>query len=235
MKKLLFTLLICLSFTINSAFAGCDKGFIKVSSTVEDEIAPNFATFNIQIITTNKNKKVAVSENSQISEELINIIKEKLYKNEDIKTTSYALSPVYVYDKNTNKQKLDNYKVINRLQVSIVELSRIGDLMDLAIKNGATNVDGLNFSIKSDDNQYYYELLKKACELNLKKADFVAKSMGEKLGKTKKIEIIYEPTNYLRQSFMKTMSSENTTDNSINIETGSVKVNATINSEFYLK
>jgi uncharacterized protein YggE len=78
------------------------------------------------------------------------------------------------------------------LKLIIRNINKVGEIIDLAVENGANFVDGFNFQI-SDPDRYYNIALTNALKDAVKKAEVMQRSTRIILNKTP-INITEEPT-----------------------------------------
>ncbi len=63
-----------------------------------------------------------------------------------IRTTAYELHPEFDYA--NNRQTLRGYVARNSIEVRVDEITRIGDVLGVAVGSGATSVGGLRFDLR---------------------------------------------------------------------------------------
>ncbi len=70
---------------------------------------------------------------------------------EDIQTAGISLSPHYDYDQENRRQIFLGYQVSNRLQATLRDIARVGEVLDALAAVGATDLSGPNWSIGDPD------------------------------------------------------------------------------------
>ncbi|GBD34488.1 26 kDa periplasmic immunogenic protein [bacterium HR35] len=155
------------------------------------EIAvPNIAEIRIGVITEGSDLKTLQQENSDKMNKIINFLKAQGINEKDIKTENYSITPKYDYT--LSPYKIVGYTISQNLVVKIRDLSKIGEILEGAVKNGANNVSGPNFTI--DEPKVYLEKARERAILDAKeKADKIAKTAGFKLGKIISINELSTP------------------------------------------
>jgi uncharacterized protein len=95
-----------------------------------------------------------------------------------LQTTGINLNPIYSY--NNNVQKINGYTATNTVSFR-VSAERAGNIMDEAVKAGATRIDNISF-VASDDaiSQAQQQALRKATQEAQKQADVVLNALGLK-------------------------------------------------------
>lgn len=62
-----------------------------------------------------------------------------------LQTTGIELNPVYTYPSNGGKPQLNGYAATNSISFRVMT-TRAGAILDAAVRNGASKIDGINFS-----------------------------------------------------------------------------------------
>ena len=240
MKKLFTVFAVLLAFCAVPVLAK-EQGFISVSSDVTREVQPNFAQFNVTVEKFNVNQAKAIQENNEAMNKIIAALKKKIGENNKnaLNTTAFSVSPQYTYK--DGKQRFDTYAARATLKVNVENLSQISELIETAIINGATTVNGLSFSLKSS-NSYCDEILKQANVENLKKANAVASTLNKKVSGIKYINAsCSQQTYYASASTNKMLMSARAEGvsfdaaNSVPVEKDMIKIYANVSAEFWVK
>jgi len=157
------------------------KRTINVSGQGTVNAVPDIAYVTIGVITENENAKVAQQDNAEEMSKVVNAILGAGISEDDIKTTNYNISPKYNYIKETGTSVIAGYSVTNQIQVTVRDVAKVGDIIDLAASNGANMSSNISFSV-SDYEKYYNEALKVAVENGKKRAETIANTIGITLG-----------------------------------------------------
>jgi len=116
---------------------------------------------------------------------IIAAVKSLGIEEKDIKTSGYALNPVYNWTENRG-QELSGYEVSQNVSLKIRDLDKIGDVIAKTTEQGANQIGNISFTI--DDE---YELKNQARELAIEKAKekamMIAEQSGMKLGEVKSV------------------------------------------------
>lgn len=137
-------------------------------------VKPDIATVSIGFTNEGKQLEMVQQENAKISQQIINSIKSMGISSKDIQTQSYNVNVEYDYVE--GKQVFRGYRVTNILSITIREFTKVGAVIDSAVKAGANIVNDINFLVSSSDK--YYE---KALRISLENAQRKAFAMAEKL------------------------------------------------------
>jgi uncharacterized protein YggE len=65
-------------------------------------------------------------------------------KEDDIKTSSYSISPNYIYDQGKSS-RLDGYNVYSAVSVTVRDMNKAGQIIDEVGKAGANQINGISF------------------------------------------------------------------------------------------
>ena len=219
MKKLLVLTLITGIFASTvavsqAAIQGSERGYISVSTNANTEVAPDVAeiSFAVQTFDT-KSMQKATQLNKEASDKVLSVLGSMLDpKNGDfIKTSDFSAQPIYTYS--GSKRNFDKYEVSNRVIVHTKSLDKVGEMIDKAIAAGATNVDNLNFSISTYDNQ-----------------------CNELLGIATKKASTRSPRFYMAKNMLADAVAESSAaGTSTSISGGVIKINANVNASFFVK
>jgi len=141
-------------------------------------VKPDQAKLTIGVVTENPQVQIAQQENAMISKRVIEALKQIGIEENAIKTSIYSVQPRYDYV--DGRSILKGYEVEHQLEVTVKDLSKVGTVYDVAIKNGANRSGGVQFSVTNPD-AYYREALKRAVHNAREKAEGMAQTIGATL------------------------------------------------------
>lgn len=128
---------------------------------------------------TDKDVAKAQTENKRVMDQIFTELKKMNVDAKDLQS-NYSIYPDYNYTQDKGQQ-LNGYRVSNSLTIKIRDLSKISDVLSLAGKYGATEVNGLNFTI--DDPENLKSQARDKALLDAKtKAEHLANVLGLRLG-----------------------------------------------------
>ena len=154
------------------------RNSIVVSETGEVYASPDLAVISFTVIKEAKTVTDAMNENSATMNNVISAVKEQGIEDKDVKTTSFNIRPRYEYSEGTyGKRTLVGYEVIQKLQVKIRDLGKIGTIIEKATNSGANEISDLQMTIDNQD-----ELKKQAREQAIAKAKVKAEELTSQLG-----------------------------------------------------
>ena len=241
MKKFLLMLGLAL-FVGSSVYAPVrasvnrDMGYISINATESREVVPNVVTISFGVETTDVDSKRAVERNNQISTNVINAIKTELISDKKaiVQTKNFNIRPNY---KNNDYEDriIKNYTVVNTIQVKTCDVSKISGVIDVAVKNKVSNVDSINFSL-SDDDVLANDLVNKAVIKAKTQAKNVALATNQKIIGVKSLRVnVYQNTSSNGRLYKASSVDSVGSSMSTPIETGKIKMNASVDAEFYVK
>lgn len=147
-------------------------------------------TFSVE--TENADVKVAQADNAAKMTKVINALVAYGIPEDALKTTGYNINTVY--DESTGSSilnpKVKTYQVTNTLTVTLHDVSKTGEVIDLAVANGVNQADSIQFML-SDAQALALrsEALKKAVANARADADSVASAMNATITGTGTVDI----------------------------------------------
>lgn len=235
MKKmismLLAVLLVCALCV--PALADSEKTTVKVTGNATVTLAADTAVLQIGAETKDLSVEVAQSKNSVIINDVIAALKAAGIDEKDMVTSNFNVYSTYDYTwvDGENKQIGPYYQVNNMLNITIRDLTQIGEIIDAASKAGSNVMYGLTFSA-SQENEAYQKALKRAVEDAMAKAQVVAEATGKTLGNLLEVDAS-QGYNYYGISNTYGMAKEAL--DRTTIVAGDVSVSASVIMEYEMK
>lgn len=173
----LLAMLLCLGMSsVAMAAPGPGPAVISVSGQGRADVAPDMAVVNIGIVTTGKTAQLAQAENAKIASDVTAALGQLGIFSKDIQT-HYTMSPVY---EKGDYRKAAGYRASNTVTVTVNDVAKTGQVIDTALKSGATDVNGLSFGLK-DARSVRNTALQMAVQDARSKADAIAAALGVKI------------------------------------------------------
>lgn len=157
-----------------------EPGILTVSGQGLVSMQPDTAHIRFGTLTQADTARQAQQDNTAIMSKVLNALKQAGVTEEQMKTTDFALEPVWDYSKTGETgqtPRLVAYRVTNTVQVRTQNLDSIGHLIDVATRSGANNVNRLWFSVAADD-EARLEALEKAYQDAFAKAQRLTQAAG---------------------------------------------------------
>jgi len=153
---------------------------ITVSGEGRVVVKPDIAELKVSVVSEDKTVNRVIDDNNNKMNAIIKKLKEAGMHEDDIKTSSYYLSPRYDYPERQAPQ-ISGYRLEQTLELKIRDLDLVDDVIDAATNLGANNVYGLNFTL-DDDTEVMNEAREKAFDAAKEKAERMTKAAGVSLG-----------------------------------------------------
>ncbi len=165
---------------------------ISITGSGKAVLTPDIAYIYLGVNTQATDAKKAVSDNNTESAAVVNALKSAGIASKDIQTTNFSIMPQQQYDKDGNLTGI-LYVVDNTVYVTVRDLSKIGDLLDAAVKAGANNVNSISFDV-ADRAAALSQARKAAMDDAKNQASELAQAAGVTLGDVQSISINSNPT-----------------------------------------
>jgi hypothetical protein len=154
---------------------------IEVSGVGQVEAAPDKAIVRLGVQTEAETAGAALTENSENMTAVISATVEMGIEEADIQTQGLSLQPVYERTPNTETPELTGYRASNVVQITVNDLSQLGELLDTAVAAGGNTIDGIQFEV-SDRTALETEAREAAMQNAQQKAEQLVQLAGAELG-----------------------------------------------------
>jgi uncharacterized protein YggE len=144
-------------------------------------VPPDIARVSVGIVTTGSTAQQAAERNSTTVDSVIDQLRRVSGTNGNLRTTGYSLVPNYSAATPGNPSQIVGYTATNTIEVSTLDLSQAGRLIDTAFTAGANRINGLTFGLR-DPNPQQIQALKLAAERAKEQAQGIASGLGLNLG-----------------------------------------------------
>jgi len=232
--KAFLGILLTASILIISSFTvfGAEITGISVTGNGSISVSPDMATISLNVETTGNTAKDTQTKNATIYQDVIKSLTKTGIKEGEITTSSFQVSPTYRYDEKLGRVQT-GYECNHFLSVTTKDTKNVGTYIDAAISAGATNENGVSFSL-SNYNQYYEKALVLAVNNAAAKANAIASAIGKKITSPLSVteQSVSQP--YLRQEYnnkiTEAKSDESVSGASTTITSGKIEVTASISA-----
>jgi len=187
MKKIsLLTLVIvivamtCIVSVLAASTDTCNEKVIHATGSGNVIGTPDRAQVTFAVETEDPNVKTAQQANAVQMTKVIDALVVTGLPKDALKTTGYNIYPVYDdYSKTPLEQKIRTYRVTNTLTVTLHDVNRTGEVIDIAVANGINQASTIQFMLSDEQAQVLRtEALKKAVSRARADADTVAGAFG---------------------------------------------------------
>jgi uncharacterized protein len=172
---------------------GVRDGRIRILGRASVEAVPDYVTVQVGVANRAPSPSAALDQNSAIARKIIDFAKRFGIAEQDIRTDSINLTPVFktVRDANGNtRQEPDGYSASNMVRVKLTDTSRLGTFMRDVLDQGATNINGVHFGLLNSE-KVVDEAGKRAVADASRQAEALAEAAKVKLGRIE--EIVHPP------------------------------------------
>lgn len=189
---------------------------ISVTGMAEIEVVSNEATIAFGIETIADDSKTAEKLNSEIANKVIAKIKELVGKD-SVETVSYNIYENNEWDYKTQTYTNKGFKATHQIKVTTSDLEIIGDVIQLAMNEGATTLNGISFGLsKAKEKELRTQSLENAVDVAYEKAKIISKASNVKLNGVKSVtenNYYYTPYEYSANVRMDDMTGGNALKN----------------------
>ncbi len=212
--------------TVSAAETDTDNTIVA-SGTGSVIGTPDRAQISLAVETENQNVKAAQAENAARMTKVMDALIAAGIPKEALKTTGYNIYPVYEDTKIYGLQKVKTYRVTNTLTVTLHDVSRTGEVIDIGVAEGINQASSIQFFLSDEQSQVLRtEALKEASERASADARTVAGALGVSLKSVKSAQISggYSPVRYQNYAMAESVGGGVSTP----IEAGDITVTATV-------
>ena len=160
---------------------------IRVTGTSTVTAKPDRARVDVGVVTQAPQSQLAVSENARTFNAVMSSLRKTFGPNTDIKSLSYSLNPDFQYHASGGQPTITGYTATNVVRVTIDDLGKIGDVIDVATKAGANRVPSIQFALR-DEDAVRTQALREAAVKARAEADTLANSLGLKVNRILTVE-----------------------------------------------
>jgi len=152
---------------------------------------PDRAQVSLAIETENPDVKVAQQENAARMKQVIDALVAAGIPADALETTGYTIYPVYDdIIKSQKDQKIRSYRVTNTVTVTLHDVNRTGEVIDIAVANGINQASSIQFMLSDEQAQVLRtEALKKAVARARADAETVASALGIQITSIRDVDI----------------------------------------------
>ncbi|MGQ9596777.1 MAG: SIMPL domain-containing protein [Thermoproteota archaeon] len=136
---------------------------------------PDRATISFSVVTQADTADKALSENAIRMDNVIKVVRAAGILENQTETATYSLNPIWEYPKE-GSPRIAGYTCSNTIRVTVKNLDKMGEIIDLAVSSGANQVSSLQFTISEEA---MFQLGLKALSLAVKDADTKARTIAD--------------------------------------------------------
>ena len=155
---------------------------IRVTGTSTVTTNPDRARVDVGVVTQAPQSQVAVSQNARTFNDVMSSLRKTFGAHADIKSLSYSLNPDFQYHVSGGQPTISGYTATNVVRVTVDDLSKIGDVIDVATKAGANRVPSIQFALR-DEESVRTQALREAAVKARAQAEALANALGLKVNR----------------------------------------------------
>jgi uncharacterized protein YggE len=212
------------------------EAVITVTGEGHAAIAPDMAVVTLTVVQQAKAAQDALDQNNKAMGAVLATLKESGIAERDLQTSGFSIQPQYTYpnDKDGHNQPpvLNGYQVTNGLTVRVRDLSKLGGLLDQAVKLGINQGGDIQFTNDKPDT-VLEDARKKAVADAAAKAKTLTDAAGVKLGRIIAIHdgVVAAPP----QPYMRAMAASAPMDKAVPVATGENEYNASVSITYAIQ
>jgi uncharacterized protein YggE len=205
---------------------------IEVGGEASVNVAPDFARITLGVTTTGKDAREALSANGRSVSALIAAIKGEGVGAADIQTSSLAISPQFsnAAQASPAARSIVGYSVTDMVTVTARDISRLGPLIDVAVKAGANAMYGIAYG-QNDPSALADQARPLAVADARRKAEIYANAAGAKIGRLMSLteQPVAQPVQFAARAYAQAAGAAPTP-----IEAGQDRLTVNITAQFEL-
>lgn len=149
---IVFAIVLLMAIVISPVMAQNDTKDRVITTSATGEVlgAPDMAQISVGVQTQSPDVRVAQAENAIIMDNLVNALLGAGIAKDDIQTSGYSIYPVYESNPMGLTPKIQYYQVTNTVQITVRDVNRVGEIIDIAVSNGANQANGISFTLSDE-------------------------------------------------------------------------------------
>jgi uncharacterized protein YggE len=195
---------------------------------------PDIAKLQVVILTEAPQAKAAAAENAKKAEAFVTAVKKFLQPGDTLKTMGYQVIPLKTFGEKNQKPAITGYRVSNSFQVTLKDVKRLGELIDLAVQHGVNEMHGPYW-----EHAKIEELIQEASVQALQKAKdlaaALAKSQGLKIKRLQRVSTRGRGMPFPREENRLMAPAAQMEKIATPIEVGEQEIRATVEAVFELE
>lgn len=155
---------------------------LTVAGQASVSVAPDRAEVGIAVESRARTAAQASSDNARVQTAVLEALRRSGVTAAQLQTRSVQVTPEFQYPREGGRPTLTGYVARNEIQVTLSDLTKIGQVIDAALGQGATQVSGPHFTLANPDSARR-EALDAAVRKALADAQVMARAAGVRVGR----------------------------------------------------
>lgn len=122
---------------------------ISVTGTGVVKARPDRVVLSLSVVTQADTAEEAVSENADKMDRVVKAVRNMGILENQTETSAYSLSPIWEYPKE-GSPRIVGYTCSNTIRVTVKNLNKVGEVIDVAVAAGANQVSSIQFTISDE-------------------------------------------------------------------------------------
>ncbi|OEF27766.1 oxidative stress defense protein [Vibrio rumoiensis] len=110
---------------------------------------PDMAEFSVAIQSERTQAKQAKMAVDKVVEKLMKSLESSNIDRKDIESSNLQITPQYIYPKD-GKPQLSGYRAVRNITVTVKQLDKLNDYLDLALQSGINRVDSIQLKVQDE-------------------------------------------------------------------------------------
>jgi uncharacterized protein YggE len=230
MRKIIFAVLLIALI----ALTGCQQGnVLTAAGNYEITVDPDEAEVWAGVSVVDVSADLAQNEVNEVMNDMINALKKAGISESDMSTERLSLHEERRWEE--GKSTVVGWRATQILKIKTDELDKVGTIVDIAVENGANQIQNINFGLSVEkENEYKNQALAEATKSAKKKAETMASSLGVKLKGIKSISesgYYARPYTYMMEA---KVDMDEVVAEAAQVMPGDVTVSANVNVVYYV-
>jgi uncharacterized protein YggE len=153
-----------------------ERGTIVVSGTGRVGVEPDIADLRLGVAVSRPTVAAARSEAAKVMDAILAAVDAAGVARRDVRTALLSVQPRYDY-RESRAPALTGYELANVVEVTVRDLTKLGDVVDGTLAAGATSMDALSFRV-DDPSPADAEARRRAMTEARARADVLAEAAG---------------------------------------------------------
>jgi len=172
---------------IHAQPAAPEKQYILAVGEANVSVKPDQTTIDIGVVTQGTTAAAAAAQNAKQTDGVLADLRKMVTRPDQLKTTSYSVSPNYQTPKPGATPTISGYTATNIVDVTIDDLAQVGKVIDAVLQSGANNIQRLQFGLKNPQAARSQALREAAVQARAN-ADAIAAGLGVRVVRVLSVE-----------------------------------------------
>jgi uncharacterized protein YggE len=228
----LFSLALLAAAGLAAADAPPDR-VVTVSGSGEIQVAPDKALVMVAVEARNPTLQTAQQEVNRTVERFLALCDELHIPRQQVQSSSANVQAEFDWNNETHERRMLGYFVSRQIQVDLRDLDRLGPLMEKAVEIGVNQVSPPQLETTRAE-ALRREALSKAADDARLSAEALAKTLGARVGKVRRIassDVGLQPPQPMERGVAMMAKAGGGAET---YETGQIRINAEVTAEFDL-